>query len=194
MANKKTLEKKIWRVIPVEAHKLPYINRMRILANNVSFKDGNSRYRMPLPETDFEKEIYEQFQELVGSHDIARIEYVVPLIKEFVIDNKQNEAAILFRYQMDFAIGKGFQMKEMVFYGKKGEKLKEIYEDHAWTEPSSLDYPLSQMAKIHMDPMLYLLRGNILRPMFPDYHGLEMDDKTISITPEYGDKITLDKR
>jgi len=194
MKDETSLERKIWRVLPIEAHGLPYMDRLSILANNVIPRDGKSLYRIPQPETDFEKEIYKQFPKIMQSHDIAEMEYVIPLIKEFIIDNKKNEAALLFRYQMDFAIGKGFQMKEVVFYAKKGEKLTEIFEDHAWSEPTSLDYSLSRTARLNLDPMLYLLRGNTLRPMLPDYHGLEMDDKSISITPEYGNKLTINKR
>ena len=187
------LERKVWRVIPIAAHKLPYVDRLMALGENFHFGEGKSGYTFPKPETDFDKEIYSQFGELIKAHDIDRIEYVIPLIKEFIIDNDKGEAALLFRHQMDFAIGKGFQMKEKVFYAKQGEKFKEIFEEHAWTEPTSLDYPLSQMAKTNLDPMLYLLRGNVFVPMAPDFHGLEMDDGHILITPEYGNKITIKK-
>ena len=184
----KTLEKKIWRMIPIEAHKLPYTDRMIALQKNFGFKDGRCAYKMPVPETDFEKEIYGQFQNLTQSYDIPRMEYVIPLIKEFVIDNEKAEVAVLFRYQMDFALGKGFQMKEIIFHGKQGEKLKEVFEDHTWTGASSLDYQISRMAKVHVDPMLYLLKGNVFVEDV-DFHGLEMDDGLISFFPERGSKI-----
>ena len=157
------METKIWRAIPIEVQDKPYVERMIALSENFIRQDGKFMYRMPKPETDFEKEVYWQFQELISSHDIDRIEYVVPLIKEFIIDNSNNIAIVLLRYQMDFAIGKGFQMKEILFKAKKGEKFKEFYEDHVWFGPTSLDYPMSQMAKIELDPMLYLLKGNVGR-------------------------------
>jgi hypothetical protein len=195
MADEK-LERKVWRVLPIATHKLPYMDRMVALGENFYFGEGKSGYRLPKPETDFDKEIYAQFPELLQGHNIDRMEYVVPLIKEFIIDNQKGEAALLFRYQMDFAIGKGFQMKEKIFHTKQGEKFQEIFEDHGWTGATSLDYPLSQMARLELDPMLYLLRGNVIVPCV-DFHGLEMDDGHISVLPEYfpeyGDKISIKK-
>ena len=191
----KSLEKTIWRVIPVEAHEKSFADQMMILSQNFRFDGGRSAYAMPQPKTDFEKEIYSQFQGLIQSYDIARREYVVPLIKELVIDNKQNEAALIFRYQMDFAIGKGFQMKEIVFHGKKSEKLKEIYEDHLWTGASSLDsaFKYEFSAKLHLDPMLYLLKGNVFIQDV-DLHNLDMDKKQISFFSADRKKIQIGKK
>jgi len=185
----KNLEKKIWRAIPADAYELPYADRMMILANNFSFDGGRSAYSMSPPKTDFEKEIYNQFQGLINTYDITRPEYVVPLIKEVVIDNKRKEAAMIFRYQMDFAIGKGFQMKEMVLYGRENEKLKEIYEDHTWTQPTSFDsyFAHEASAKLNLDPMLYLLKGNFFMEDV-DLHNLDINNRTISFLTEQGKK------
>ncbi len=185
MTDEKHLEKIIWRVIPVEYHNQPFADQLTALNNKFRLDgQGGVDIKIPQPETAFEKEIYLQFRELINSHNIQRIEYVVPLIKEFVIDNEKKEAALLFRYQMDFAVGKGFQMKEMAFFGKKGEKFREIYENHAWTGATHLDYMLSQMAKTHLDPMLYLLKGN-----YPvqdiDLYDLNMDEDIISFKEQF---------
>lgn len=192
--NEKSLEQTIWRVMPPEAHEKSFSDRMMILPQKFRFDGGRSAYAMPQPKTDFEKEIYRQFQDFIQSYDIARREYVVPLIKEFVIDNKEKEAALLFRYQMDFAIGKGLQMKEMIFHGKEGQKLKEVYEDHMWTGASSLDsafkYDLS--AKFNLDPMLFLLKGNVFIQDV-DMYGLEMDGKRIYCFSDSGKKIVIPK-
>lgn len=183
---------KIFRAIPVESQDKPYVDRMIALNENFKLNEnGISLYRMPPPETDFEKEIYDQFQSLIKLYDIPRIEYVVPLIKEFVIDNEEGIAIVLLRYQMDFAVGKGFQMKEIIFKARKGDQLQEIYEDHIWFGPTSLDYPLSQMAKISLDPMLYLLKGNVFIAGDVDLYNLVLKDGELSFSREYGNITTI---
>lgn len=185
------METKIWRAIPLEFQNKPYVDRMMALSENFVLKNGSSMYRFPIPETDFEKEIYAQFQGLIETYDIHKMEFVVPLIKEFIIDNDNSIAIILFRYQLDFAIGKGFQMKEILFKARKGEKLKEFYEDHVWFGPTSLDYTLSQMAKTQLDPMLYLLKGNVFIAGDVDLFGLTLDNNKLTFSREYGHPTTI---
>lgn len=184
-------KQKIWRAIPIEMQDEPYVDRLMALSENFIRKNGSSMYRFPKPESDFEKEIYAQFQNLVETYDIHKIEFVVPLIKEFIIDNENNIAIVLFRYQMDFAIGKGFQMKEILFKARKGEILKEFYEEHVWYGPTSLDYPLSQVAKISLDPMLYLLKGNFFIAGDVDIYNLALQDMTLSFSREYKAPLTI---
>ena len=193
MGNENKSKKKIWRIIPLKAHGFIYAERMTILQENFRSKNSIPEYfNMPDPKTDFENEIYKKFFELNAFYNVERIEYVVPLIKEFIIDNKENEAAILFRFQTDFEIGKGFQMKEIVLYAKKGQELLEIYQDETWVGPSPLDESFSKAAKTFMDPMLYLLRGSVfVRDV--DFHGLKIGKFVVSFSKENGEEISIKK-
>ncbi len=182
---------KVWRAIPLEVQDKPYIERITALSANFISRNGKCSYNFPQPETEFEKEIYAQFQELITSYSVDKIEYVVPLIKEFIIDNQNNIAIVLLRYQMDFAIGKGFQMKEILFKARKGEKLKEFHEEHMWFGPTDLDYDMSRTAKINLDPMLYLLKGCVLATKDVDLFGLTLCDDKLSFSREYGESRTL---
>lgn len=188
-------KKKIWRVIPLGAHKLLYTDRMRVLEQNFSLKNEFPYSKLPLPETDFETKMYGEFFELIKLHYVSKAKYVVPLIKEFVIDNEKNEAAVLFRYQMGFEIDRGFQMKEIVFYAKKGQKLKKAHEAESWVigRNTPLFRSISVAAKTSLDPMLYLLKINAGVGKDVDFHGLEIGKVMISICPERGEKIFIEK-
>ena len=188
----KTLERKIWRAIPVEIQDKPYADRMIALSGTfIVDQEGRVKYAIPPPTTSFEKEIYQQFGGLLERHFNPRPEYVFPLIKEFVIDSKEGQAALLLRHQMDFAVGKGFQMKEKIYFSTEGKSLEEIYEEHIWVGPTGFEARFAHgMNAKNIDPMLYLLRGNVFA-MDVDLYNLDISEKEISFDKEYGKTKTI---
>jgi len=170
-------DKRIWRILPVEAYK-NFLKDNELLDKSFIFYNGRPLHVISPPNTDFEKKVFNQLENLLTSHVKNETEYIVPLVKEFVIDNNNYQAAILFRHQNDFSLNNGYKINESIFYVDSTDKLKKVYEIDKWTGWHPFNYSFSKIAKF--DPLLRGLQEIEAVIENPEIYNLNLDKEKIS--------------